>query len=189
MPRKSRRKSKAEFPATEPTPLAAVLEPVAERLHLPEPITQPQLPAPAEPDRSDEAVSEFLDDRRKELVEPEPQSNGHGKHTAAILASRPKFTAPTNFMGVASFPQAGIRVSKSYDRRTAAIQFSDDKPLSRATEYDLMTAVQEAGFQYQPHTKQWERTAPEGMPLGQNVIEAVALAKEIAAARGAGRGR
>jgi hypothetical protein len=87
---------------------------------------------------------------------------------------------------------AGIRVNKGVERHnmgTAAIQFAEDRPLSRATEYDLMTAVQDAGFSYKPANRQWERPLPEGMSPGESIIDATRLAKEIADARGVERSR
>ena len=119
--------------------------------------------------------------------------NELGEHTAAVLARRPAFLpVPSGYKNAARFETAGIRVNRGVERDTlgkAALQFAEDRTLSRATEYDLMTQVQQAGFQYQVGTRQWERPLPEGMPPGQNTIDAVNLAKEIANARDQGRGR
>ncbi len=79
-----------------------------------------------------------------------------------------------------------MKVNRSLDKSVVSIQFPDDLPLSRATEYHLMTKVQDAGFVYKPERKQWERFDSE--QPGANVIYATELAKEIVRDRGA-RGR
>ena len=169
MPRARKKKSVIAEPVTEPTPLAAVLEPTAERLHLPEPITQPQLPAPAERELTDGDAMSILEASRlrKGEIEPEramPEPNAHlddtnvadngqaaviaGKHTAAVLSGRPQFgPVPAGFFPVASDRQAGIRVSKKtfrdrdgFEKSIAAIQFAENR-LPTREEKDILERV------------------------------------------------
>ncbi len=200
MPRKSRAKSKAE-----PVAVAETLDAVIEKAGL---TTADKLPAqlpPPEPvlERLSRAEAE---PPAKELVEPIPDiarprpshdRNGQDhplpSFVARVRAERPQFLpVPEDYKNVARYESAGVRVNKGIDdknRGTAALQFAEDRPLSRATEYDLMEQVQKAGFQFKPATRQWERPKPEGMAPGENVIDGVRLAREIADARGVERGR
>jgi hypothetical protein len=146
-----------------------------------------QLPDPrleAEPPPREIVIPDTNPDRHK----PRPD-----EHAAAVLARRPSFLpVPPGFRNVSRHESAGIRVNRGVERHNAgaaAIQFSEDRPLSRATEYDLMTTIQDAGFSFKPASRQWERPMREGMELGDNVIDATRIAKEIADARNAGRGR
>jgi hypothetical protein len=127
---------------------------------------------------------------------PSHNLNNHepkGAHSAAVLARRPNFApVPNGYRNVLVHVATGIKVNRGVEKPnlgTAAIQFAEDRPLSRATEYDLMEMIQNAGFQYKAANRQWERPLQEGMELGDNAIDAVRLAKEIADARSVERGR
>jgi hypothetical protein len=204
MPRKSRKKQ-AESPEGQPT-----LDEVVEKAGMKLASEIPAQLSPPEPELKPFPLSE-QEPRPRELIEPTPEiarprETGHrngedrelpkaelGEHTAAVLAKRPNFApVPQGYRNVLRHEAAGIRVNKGATNPTlgmAAIQFAEDRPLSRSTEYDLMEAVQQAGFQFKPGSRQWERPLPEGMTRGENILEAEAIVKEIAAARDMGRGR
>jgi hypothetical protein len=187
MPRKKR--AKADLPVTIADTLEALKEEIPglkKAVDLPTQLPDPRLDAEPEP---------------REVIQPDPNTalprdsghrndTEHGSHAAAVLARRPAFApVPEGFKNVVRHEGAGIRVNKSIDYKTAAIQFAEDRPLSRATEYDLMSMIQDAGFGYKPASRQWERPLPEGMAQGENIIDATRLAKEIADARSVERGR
>jgi hypothetical protein len=132
------------------------------------------------------ALAEPLEQVMQSLPAPEPQTEPEpGPHAAAVLANRPDMRpVPQGFISVFSAPSAGIRVSKSLDKRTAAIQFAEDR-LPERGEKDRMEI---AGIKYDEHRRQWERKVPPGMELGENTIDAVRVAKALASER-EGRGR
>lgn len=169
MPRKSRKKAQAESPSTEPTPVAEILE---------------QSPALAAILASREAKASV----EPETPMPVPETGQQpGAHSAAVLSSRPHFLpVPANFKDVFGNPIAGIRVNKSFDRRFAAIQFAENRLPTRA-EKDVLEAVGKpqdgTNFVYHTQRRQWERETPPGMELGENVIDAVRIAKELARGR------
>lgn len=179
MPR-SRKKAKNEFPAQEPEPalLAAATVKAAQ-----DAITDA---------RERKALTEQRDEPERTLPDQAADFQPRGAHTAAVLAKRPALApAPPGFFEVASDRQAGIRVSKSHDKRVAAIQFAEDCLPSRQ-EKDVLERVglpdDGQNFVYRPERKQWERPVPEGWALGENTIDAERIIREIAEQR-TGRGR
>ncbi len=66
------------------------------------------------------------------------------------------------------------------------IQFAEDRPLSRVSEYDKMREIQEAGFVYKTARRQWERYDTENP--GGNLVDAKRVAADLARERdGLGR--
>lgn len=133
---------------------------------------------------------------RKRTKEPTPIAEvveeikeKHDLKPAADLAppfelSKPRFSEPPEgFIPVANHVKAGVRVLKSADFSTSAIQFSDDRVPSRE-EKDRM---EEAGLGYDPAQRQWTKQDSE-LP-GANLIKVRELGREIAEARTEGRGR
>ena len=99
-----------------------------------------------------------------------------------MKASRAAF-APIaeGFLNVDSFPAAGLKVNRSLDRKIAALQFAEDRPLSRVSEYDKMREIQEAGFVYKTARRQWERYDAENP--GGNLVDAKRIGADLAKER------
>ena len=116
-----------------------------------------------------------------------------GKHTAAVLARRPNLApAPAGFYPVLSDRRAGVRVSKSYDNKVSAIQFSEDR-LPTREEKDFLERVGHPpdgqNFIYKSERRQWERETPPGWTPGENTIDATRVMTELAMVRNEGLAR
>ena len=183
MPRK---KAKPDFPAT----VADALAPIAEKYDL-KPASQAlqQLPPP-EPEL--QPLKQLTDAREaKALIDtpsqPEPEKpkgpgdteiapspERNGKHSDKVKPKEPRHSVPDGFINVDSYPEAGVKVNKSLDRGTFAIQFAADR-LPSVEEKDLLAAKE---IKYHPARKQWERTDPENP--GANGLDAKRVGQEIA---------
>jgi hypothetical protein len=135
---------------------------------------EPDRPMP-EPEPGSEAVAAFLRQREREQA---VTGSGEVSHTARVRKMQP---APEGFLSVASYPPAGIRVNKSFDRGTVAIQFDETRRPSNQGLMNEVETLQIEGFRFEPLRRQWERrdTAQPGM----NTILAVRLAESLAAKR------
>ena len=182
-PRKSRKKSQPETPATEPTPVAQVLEQsrIAEILAsstLENPATSP----PEKPS---------LPDTDPDMPILEPLSNGKPSHAAKILAERPAFRqVPEEYFRVASHEREGIRVFKNTVMQggqkvgVSGIQFADNRPPTE----DEKGYLRNEDFYYKVEENLWKREGKPGEPLGDNTIDATRVAAELARERdGLGR--
>jgi uncharacterized membrane protein len=158
--------------------------------HLPRqlPTAEPELlPLP----RAEQAPADrelIVPETNPDRHRPTPLRNGEEKPPESfaemvIARRKPMQAVPAGFHNVASYPEAGIRVNKSSDKKTAAIQFSEDRLPDRA-EKDILEALGQAAdqkFDYIARKRQWERQAPEA--YGANIIDAVRVAEELAAGR------
>lgn len=135
----------------------------------------------------------------KQLPAPEPKEPPFepGSFAARIENERPKFgPVPPGFIDVKTDTVAGIRVSKKLwrdqdgnERSTAALQFAEDRKLSRNTESPLVDKVEDKGFLFRSHTRQWQHdNDPVTQTPGENIIDALKLMAEVKQARGEGRG-
>ena len=120
------------------------------------------------------------------LAEPAPPAPPEPISHVARL-DRPVFPpVPEGFMPVWSNREVGIRVLKSHDKMVAAIQFASNRTPDRA-EKDILERVgmREDGLNhiYRLERKQWERYLPDGMPIGENVIDTVRIADGLALER------
>lgn len=100
-------------------------------------------------------------------------------HVKAARANRPTFRpVPNDFMNRGgSFPAAGLKVNRSLDAGTVAIQFAEDRVPSRE-EKDRLEIDQ---FRYHEHHRQWERIDRE-QPAA-NLLDAGRIAQELSDAR------
>ena len=172
----SRKKIPEAHTESEIAPLAEPLEAIAERHGL-----KPAANLPAQ-----------IDPPELEL-EPLPRARheGPGPHAAAVMASRPYFRpTPEGFTDIANYPFAGVRVSKSLDKRIAAVGFAENLLPSRA-EKDALEAISDPdhgrGFSFNVGRRQWERRSMGDAP-GENIVDAAQLGASIARDR-EGRGR
>ncbi len=191
MPR-ARKKPAQEAPATEPTPLAEVLQTL--------PVSKMLKQAAAEHELSDSAALKLLEESRlrKSLIDPErpmPVPEEPGKHVAAVLARRPNFLpVPTGYKNVDRYESAGIRVNRGIEpenRHLAAIQFAEGEHVPTRPEKDFLEAVTGGhGFTFDmAKTRQWLRETPPGMSPAENLIDVKAMAQKLAAARNEGLAR
>jgi hypothetical protein len=154
MPRKSRKKVQHDTPATEPTPVAAVLEqsPIAAILADPNAglVTADQLPIPSRSPAP--AIENVVAEALLESQKPK------GGHVDRLTGLRP---APSGFVGLESFKNAGIRLSRSLDKNVVAIQFADDRRPSRDGLNPENQRLMDRGFSYRPERAQWERVDRE----------------------------
>ena len=98
--------------------------------------------------------------------EPEPTTSMENV-TAEALAESQKPThvqrltglrpAPKGFVGLEGHYNAGIRLTRSLDKRTVAVQFADDWRPSRDGSNPEKQRLDDRGFKYQPDRAQWER--------------------------------
>lgn len=175
MPRKKKSKpatsAAIELPTAEPQTVAAVLEK--------SPIAAIIAEHEAKPDPHAEAVASFQRQREREQAVTEPERRVPTSFADAVRASRSAFApVPEGFVNVDSYPAAGLKVNRSLDRKVAAIQFAEDRPLSRASEYDKMREIQDAGFVYKTARRQWERFDSENP--GGNLVDAKRMAADLA---------
>lgn len=181
MPRKSRKKAPAESSATEPVPVFEVLQqsPIAAILADPKSglVTADQLP-PAE---QGEALAAFQRQREREQAVEEPRhaekvgrvpakptledtvtealvESQAPSHVQRLTGLRP---TPSGFVGLESFRNAGIRLSRSLDKTIVAIQFADDWRPSRDGLNSEKQHLDDRGFIYRPERAQWERNDRE----------------------------
>ena len=168
MPRKSRRVS-ADSPASDPIPVAEVLaaSPIARIIASHE--AKAQIEPEMEPGA--EAVAAFLRQRERELAGEEPKS-----HVARLRKMQPP---PAGFLSVATHAAAGIRVNKSLDRGTVAIQFDEAWKASRDGLVNEVETLGLNGFRFEPLRRQWERR--DTAEPGANIISAGRLARDLAA--------
>ena len=75
-------------------------------------------------------------------------------HVPRLTGLRP---APSGFVGLESFRDAGIRLSRSLDKSIVAIQFADDKRPTREGLNPEKQRLDDRGFVYKPERAQWER--------------------------------
>ena len=160
MPRK-RKKALPESPATEPTPLSEPLSAVMDRLPPPD----RQLPAP------EEDVRILPEEKAEPPFEP-------GRFAAAVRGMQP---VPDGFRPVSTFKTAGIRVNKSHDRGTVAIQFDEDHRAIRGGPNSEVELLAINGFSFEPARRQWERRDPENP--GVNIVTAQRFGQELAEKR------
>jgi hypothetical protein len=173
MPRKKRVKE-----SSEPVAVAEILEqsPVAAIIAEHE----------AKPDTHAEAVTSFQRQREREQAVAEPERATEPVPTSfadAVKASRSAFgPIPDGFVNVDSYPEAGLKVNRSLDRKIAAIQFAEDRLPTRA-EKDIMQAVSqpESSLVYKTARRQWERFDAE--QPGANLIDAKRVAGDMARER------
>ena len=143
-PKPKRRRSAAKDAlATEPTTVAEVLDksPVmADILAAREAKSQiePERPMPEPPTSPTESV-----------IESQQPKLTHVQR-AAQTGLRP---APSGFVGLESHYNAGIRLSRSLDKRAVAIQFAEDRHPS----IEEKQRLGEREFRYKIERKQWER--------------------------------
>ena len=202
MPRKSRAK---KAPATEPTlheptPVAAVLaqSPImAEILDARDAKSRVEPEHPM-PDPGAEAVVAFQRQHERENAVTEPPSRlealgaealvesqkPKGSHTERLKGLRP---TPSGFIGLESFRNAGIRLSRSLDKQTVAIQFADDHRPSKDGLNPETQRLGDRGFSYKPERAQWERRDRE--QPAENYQDAKAFVASLVADRVAGMGR
>lgn len=176
MPRKSRNQARLDSPSSDPVTVADVLQqsPIAQILASREAKAkiEPDRPMP-EPDSEPDVVAAFRRQREREQAVTEPTS-----HVARVRKMQP---APQGFISVASYPTAGIRVNKSFDRGTAAIQFDESRRASRDGLCNEVETLQIEGFRFEPLRRQWERH--DRAQPGVNTITATRLAADLAAKR------
>ncbi|MFO0958237.1 MAG: hypothetical protein U0800_12560 [Isosphaeraceae bacterium] len=175
MPRKFRKQTQPESPATEPTPVAEVLaaSPIAQILASREAKTKIEPDQPMPENDVSEAVAAFLRQREREQAVEEPVS-----HVARLRKMQP---APQGFLPVATYAAAGIRVNKSFDRGTVGIQFEEARKASRDGLVNEVETLGIEGFRFEPLRRQWERT--DVAQPGANIIGAGRLAKILAEKR------
>jgi len=181
-PKKPATSAAIELPTAEPQTVAAVLEksPIAAI------IAEHEAKAP-EPQA--EAVAAFQRQREREQAVTEP--TGKLSHADRILAERPAFRqAPEEYSRVASHEREGIRVFKNTIIRggqkigVAGIQFAENRQPTREEKDFLL----DEGFRYKIEENLWKREGRPGEPLGDNTIDAVRKAAELARDReGLGR--
>lgn len=202
-PRKSRKKA----PATEPKPVAEILDqsPIAQIL------ASRDARAEIEPDQpmpEQEAVAAFQRQREHEQAVSHVEQLGPAKPSteaivteALVVSQRPKSghverltglrPTPSGFVGLESFKNAGIRLSRSLDKNVVAIQFADDQKPSRDGLSPENERLRDRGFLYVPMRSQWERV--DRQRPAENYQDAKAfvalLVNERLAAAGADVGR
>lgn len=185
MPRKPRRKAQTESLATGPEPISDTLEKLAEKHGLKAAAELPrQLPPPELPAQDTDVASS---------AQPPESAAEPGPHVANVLSRRPQFRpVPEGFHNVSRHEAAGIRVNKDLDRGIVALQFAEDR-LPTREEKNILENVGSpddgSKFTFNPGSRQWTRPTPEGATVGENLIDAVRLAKELADRRAEGRAR
>ncbi|QDV34988.1 hypothetical protein [Tautonia plasticadhaerens] len=122
-----------------------------------------------------------------------------GSFVAALEEGRPRFgQVPPGFIPVKTDNAAGIRVTKKLwrdqdgnQRSTAALQFAENRKLSRNSENALVDHVEDQGFLFRDHARQWQRDSdPSQQTPGENILDALKLLDEVKQARGLeGHGR
>jgi hypothetical protein len=194
MPRKSRRKSLPESPASDPVPVAEVLadSPIAQILAAREAKAKIEPEQPMPENDGSEAVATFLRQREREqevtelpgpsrplLAPKDPKAEP--SHVARLVGRGKMQPVPEGFLSVATHSAAGIRVNKSFDRGTVAIQFDETRRASRDGLVNEVETLGIEGFKYEPLRRQWERT--DKASPGTNIIMASRLAEGMAAKR------
>jgi hypothetical protein len=158
MPREKRAKS-IHTPATDPTPIAAVLEqsPAMEVIRASreaKPQEDPERPMPAEA-----AIAAFQKRRdREQAVAGRPGPVQPRSHVERLVGQttgmRP---VPSGFKDLFSFPAAGIRVNRPLDRKVLAIQCAEDRRASRDGLNSKVETLPIEGYRHQPLRRQWMR--------------------------------
>ncbi len=184
MPR--RKKALPNSPATEPTTVAAALEhsPIAQI------IASHEAKAQVEPERPmtepDQAVAAFQRQRERDQAVTQPHSNGTSSHAAKILAERPAFRqVQEEYFRVSSHEREGIRVFKNTIMKggqkigVAGIQFAENRQPTREEKDSLL----DRGFRYKIEDNLWKREGRPGEPLGDNTIDAIRVAADLARER------
>jgi uncharacterized membrane protein len=171
-PKRSRRKAVEELKAN---PAITTASQLPAQLPPPEPELEP-LP------RAERVPAE------REPVEPSPDVAQAGFAAKVVASRKPMQAVPPGFHNVASYPETGIRVNKSTDKKVAAIQFAEDRLPDRG-EKNILEALgqpDEQKFTWRADTRQWQREASDS--YGANIIDATRIAEGLADGR-RGRGR
>jgi hypothetical protein len=142
---------------------------------------EPERPMPEPDTDGSEAALAFKRQREREQAVVDPATLSHPAtltHAARVRRMQP---APEGFIPVKDYPAAGMRVTKSLDRKTVAIQFDNARHASRDGLCNEVETLGIEGFEYEPVSRQWERE--DRADPGGNIINAVRLADGLAAKR------
>ncbi|WP_152051771.1 hypothetical protein [Tautonia marina] len=161
MPRKSRaKKAQPESPATEPTPIAAVLEesPAMEAIR-------------ASREAKERIEQEYpLPDPALQLPAPEP------KQAEPQAPAKPRWT--DRFKSMRSYPQEGVRMVESLDHSRVGIAFDNDKPPTSDEKLAMQfpdESRRDHGFAYDKKPKVWEQAAsPESRDAAIKLADTIA---------------
>jgi hypothetical protein len=179
MPPKYPNRPPDDSPSNAPVAVADVLRksPIAQILASREAKSniEPERAMPEPDTDGSEAALAFKRQREREQAVSDPSKVSHA---ARMHRMQPP---PEGFMPVATFAAAGIRVNKSLDRGTAAIQFDEARRPSRQGLVNEVDTLEIEGFRYEPLRRQWERH--DRAQPGTNVIMAARLAEGMAAKR------